>query len=464
MAVRAWNVLSVCSGVGGLDLGVRLAVPDARNVLYVEREARAAADLVARVRDGSLDPAPVWSDLRTLDGGAWRGVVDCVVAGIPCQGYSLAGKRLLHEDERSLWPDLRRVLRDVGCEYLFLENVPGFLVPDRKRGETAPVVRVLGELAEDGFDAEWMCLAAEDLGSSHVRDRVFLLARRASGVGQADAGRQRVPGRTRTDKRRVGGAKGKTEGGSGQRQRVRDAAGDGSTVVEYAESRDGDVHARRGRKGRGAAESGGGSAPVADATGAERRTNGRADGRGKGGRGKAPGASGCGVGDPDDAGREQRRSAESGGEELAASEHDGSPVGHATGVGRGEGSGQAPEGQPVLAVPGEGLPLWPPGPGLGGHGVVDELRDLLGRSPEAAWRRYQAELDNTLRWVRILEVRPELAPAVESPVRGVADGLAGRVDRLRACGNGVVSVVAAVAFRTLWARLHGREGVNGGRD
>jgi hypothetical protein len=91
---------------------------------------------------------------------------------------------------------------------------------------------------------------------------------------------------------------------------------------------------------------------------------------------------------------------------------------------------------------------------LGGHGVIDDIRKLLGKDPDGAWRRYQAELANTLRWAEILANHPDLAPAVESQVRGVADGLAPRVDRLRAGGNGVVPEQAAYAFRTLYSSLN----------
>ena len=101
----SFNVLSVCSGTGGLDLGLRLAVPCARTVCYLEREAYAAAVLAARMEEEALDAAPIWTDLRTFDGKPWRGVVDCVLGGYPCQPFSFAGKRAGENDERHLWPD-----------------------------------------------------------------------------------------------------------------------------------------------------------------------------------------------------------------------------------------------------------------------------------------------------------------------------------------------------------------------
>jgi len=83
VAVRYPRVLSLCSGVGGLDLGVSLAT-GGRTVCYVEREAFAASVLVGRMAASALDPAPVWDDLKTFGGVPWRGAVDLVCAGFPC--------------------------------------------------------------------------------------------------------------------------------------------------------------------------------------------------------------------------------------------------------------------------------------------------------------------------------------------------------------------------------------------
>ena len=82
--------------------------PDTAPFATSEREAYVASELVARMADGSLDEAPIWSDLLTFDGGPWRGVVDCITAGFPCQPHSLAGKRSGLDDERWIWPDITR--------------------------------------------------------------------------------------------------------------------------------------------------------------------------------------------------------------------------------------------------------------------------------------------------------------------------------------------------------------------
>lgn len=181
MADRPVRLLSLCAGVGGLELGVRMALPAARVVCVVEHEAFAAAVLAARMEEGRLDPCPVWTDLRTFDGGAWRGAVDLVVAGYPCQPFSSAGKRRGDEDPRHLWPHVLRVLRETRPELAFLENVRGHL--------SLGFDEVLADLHEAGFDAEWCLVRASDVGAPHRRERLFVLAH-ARRLADADCSRR----------------------------------------------------------------------------------------------------------------------------------------------------------------------------------------------------------------------------------------------------------------------------------
>jgi len=173
-----WLLPSICAGLGGLELVARLACPGSRVVAYVEREAHSAAILLARMEDSSLAPAPVWcGDLADLDASLFRGV-GMVTAGFPCQPWSSAGKGRGFDDERWIWPDIARIIRDVGPRLICLENVPGLLV----RGGLGAV---LGDLAEMGLDAEWGVLSAAAAGAPHLRERVYVLAyaRRIGGAG-----------------------------------------------------------------------------------------------------------------------------------------------------------------------------------------------------------------------------------------------------------------------------------------
>jgi len=122
------NVLDLCAGIGGMSLGVRRAVPSARTVCYVEREAFCCAVLVKQMQLGALDTGPVWTDLATFDGLPWRGKVDLVTAGFPCQPFSFAGDRNQLDDHRWLWPDIERIIASVQPGLVFLENVPGLVV------------------------------------------------------------------------------------------------------------------------------------------------------------------------------------------------------------------------------------------------------------------------------------------------------------------------------------------------
>ena len=163
----ALSTLALCAGIGGLEIGVGRAVRT-RVLGYVERDAYAAAVLLARMEDSSLEPAPVWcGNLEDFDAAPFAGV-DLVTAGFPCQPFSVAGKRKGTEDERWLWPEIVRILRDVGPRLVFLENVPGIL----RQG----LGEVLGTLAEFGFAAEWDFLPAADVGALHFRRRWWVLA------------------------------------------------------------------------------------------------------------------------------------------------------------------------------------------------------------------------------------------------------------------------------------------------
>lgn len=189
MADPVVNAISLCSGVGMLDagfeaglghLGIRM-----RTLLYAEREAYPASVLVARMEEGSLHPAPVWfGDFTKLPASKFRGLVDCVVAGFPCQDLSVAGRRAGLDGARSgLFFHILDVADACGAQLLFLENVAGIAsatasVVDEAEGalEERAASRVLGELADRGWYAEWITVSASDVGASHGRERWFCFA------------------------------------------------------------------------------------------------------------------------------------------------------------------------------------------------------------------------------------------------------------------------------------------------
>ena len=172
--------LSLCSGAGGLDLGLAIAIPGYRTVGHVERETYAAATLVARMEDAALDRAPVWDDVGTFDGRPWRGAVDIVTAGYPCQPFSVAGKRQGADDPRHLWPHVARIIDEVEPPFVFLENVAHHL--------RLGFPEVASGLVGMGYRLAAGLFTAAEVGAPHKRERLFILAIR-EGCELADPAR-----------------------------------------------------------------------------------------------------------------------------------------------------------------------------------------------------------------------------------------------------------------------------------
>lgn len=188
------RVLSVCTGGAGLDLGFELAFPGARSVCLVEREAFAVAHLVSAMQAGLMAPAPVWSDARTFDGRPWRGHVDFVIGGIPCQPHSVAGKRLARDDPRDLWGSFRRIVVQSGAWGCVVENVGGMV-------SSGGFERVWRDLRRLGFAVEAGLFRASDVGAPQERERLFVLAIHAGRMADA-AGERRGEGRSEPGVRR----------------------------------------------------------------------------------------------------------------------------------------------------------------------------------------------------------------------------------------------------------------------
>lgn len=345
MDLPAVNVLSLCAGVGGLDRGVRLALPDARTVCFVEIEAYACEVLASRMEDEALDDAPVWTNLRTFDGRPWRGVVDLVIGGYPCQPFSVAGKRGGRSDPRHLWPEIRRILDEVRPVACFFENVPGHV--------SLGLRDVRCDLQELGYRVEAGLYSAAEVGASHRRQRLFILAVREA-VADDDGAKLRIESWRRSWQNGAGAS-------------VAGDASEGVADPECPQRRAGELAGRGDLEG---ADREGQTAGIARSVGALLDDD---------------------DDDDDDGCQGERRGRLLDGER--------SPCGY----------------------------------------------DADGRSGSVAARQFPPGPDEMSLWADV----PESA---QPSICRLADGLADRVDRLRAAGNGVVPQCAAYAFRLLLDR------------
>lgn len=160
--------LSLFSGAGGGLLGTTHLL-GWRTVCYVEWDKYAVDVLKARIRDGYLHDAPIWDNAFTFDGRPWAGLVDVVTAGFPCQPFSVAGKGLSENDPRNGFPAVIRILREVRPRFALLENVPGLISKSYFK-------HILGQLSEAGFDTEYDCLSAAEIGANHKRERLWIFS------------------------------------------------------------------------------------------------------------------------------------------------------------------------------------------------------------------------------------------------------------------------------------------------
>lgn len=161
------SILSLCTGVGALDIAVRRSL----DTHGIDTEFRAFAEVDPHCKKvleyhypdveniGDITAVENWSEYSA----------DIITAGFPCQPFSIAGKRLGERDERYIWPFIDKAICDIRPRYVFLENVSGF----RSSGFEA----VANSLASNGYDIRWHSNRAADIGAPHRRDRVFIVAR-----------------------------------------------------------------------------------------------------------------------------------------------------------------------------------------------------------------------------------------------------------------------------------------------
>lgn len=161
--------ISICSGAGGLDIGVdRGSGGTTVPVCYVEREVTAAATLVSNITQRTLADAPIWSDIKTFDFAAWRGQVEGIVGGYPCQPFSQVGPKLGEADPRNLWNWIEAGIKAVRPIWCFFENVSGHL--------SLGFTTVAESLRSMGYQVSATLVTASEVGAPHKRERLFILA------------------------------------------------------------------------------------------------------------------------------------------------------------------------------------------------------------------------------------------------------------------------------------------------
>lgn len=175
------NELSLFSGAGGGVYGSKLL--GWKTVWYVEWGGYCQKVIAQRIKDAIFDEAPIFTDVREFAQSgaarAYRGFVDVVSGGFPCQPFSVAGKRKASDDSRDMWPATMDVIKAVKPPIVYLENVPGLLSATVDDG-TGRLIHYFGtilrDLAESGYDVKWCVLGADDVGAPHHRKRLWILA------------------------------------------------------------------------------------------------------------------------------------------------------------------------------------------------------------------------------------------------------------------------------------------------
>lgn len=183
------NELSLYSGAGGGLLGTHLLGWTVKG--YVEIDDYCQRVLAQRIADGYLPVAPIFGDVRQfIQSGAaaqYRGFIDVVTGGFPCQPFSDAGKRAGANDPRNMWPATAECVRIIRPEFCFFENVPALL-------RSGYFGRIVADLAESGYRVRWCLLSARKLGAPHKRDRVWVAATHHSSKRREGSRRKKIQG------------------------------------------------------------------------------------------------------------------------------------------------------------------------------------------------------------------------------------------------------------------------------
>lgn len=221
------TVLSLCTGYGGLELGLHRALGRPLRVVAVEIEAFAQANLVAKAEEGKLAIEALYPDIKTFPAERFSGCFDFILAGYPCQPFSVAGKRKAEADERYLWPFIRNHIQQIRPLFVFLENVAGHLRLGFDR-----VVRDLDEL---GYTVEAGLFTASEVGASFTGERLFVMAEADSmWQSQSEGGEPDKRRWTINSSKTMAQAKSSRlpNGGKGRTQTARTGLANGSSHVQ----------------------------------------------------------------------------------------------------------------------------------------------------------------------------------------------------------------------------------------
>jgi DNA (cytosine-5)-methyltransferase 1 len=158
--------LSLFAGIGGFDLAAYRAGLRFDGHYFSEVD-KYAIDVFQK----RFPEAIPMGDIRRIDYGKLPKGEWCVTGGFPCQPHSVAGKRKGAADERDLWPECARMLRELRPSIAVFENVPGLLIS----GGGEFFNGILSDISESGYDAEWRIISALDVGAPHRRERIWIV-------------------------------------------------------------------------------------------------------------------------------------------------------------------------------------------------------------------------------------------------------------------------------------------------
>ena len=182
---KKFNHISLCTGYGGLDLGLARVLPNLRTLAHCEIELYAIENLIDKMEKGIIAPAPIWSNLKTFPFKDFCGSVDILSGGFPCQPFSSAGRRDGDTDPRHLFPYIKQGIIDSRPAFVLLENVRGLISSKLQSDEwndpkeTSVLLHVLREMERIGYECHWGIFSARETGLPHLRQRVFILGKRA---------------------------------------------------------------------------------------------------------------------------------------------------------------------------------------------------------------------------------------------------------------------------------------------